>query len=148
MQHVSNTSFFTLHFTFKLLTPMYVRSPFLTLSLCIVVTMYIEVYQCVCSIRLVIMIIKKVMWKSLCRCYIFPLNIKTEYSVFRSRENSTSPVNNNEETEEWIYQWNQVLDSTVNCNIFVSFLSSSLCAWTILAVIRYHLVCTLFGVFS
>jgi hypothetical protein len=133
--HVSNTVVLTPHFTLKLPTPRYERPPFLTLSLCRVVIILVEVYQCICSIKLVVMIIKEIMWKSWCRYYVslHPLHIKAEFSVFRSRENPISPVNNNEETEEWIYQWNQVLDITMNCYISFSFLSSSLCAWTILA---------------
>lgn len=130
--HVSNTLIFNAHFTLKLPTPRYERPPFLALNLHRVVIICIEVYQCMCSIRLVVMIIKEVMWKSLSRYFIFPLYIKTEFSVFRSRKNPISPVNNNEETEEWIYQWNQVLYITVNCNISFSFLSSSLYAWTVL----------------
>ena len=131
-KRIRTTLVFTPHFTLKLPTRSYERPPFLTLSLHRVVIICIEAYQCVCSIRLVVMIIKEVMCKSLCRYYVFPWYIQTEFSAFRSRENPISPVNNNEETEEWIYQWNQVLNITVNCNISFSFLSSSLCACTIL----------------
>jgi len=53
---VSNPLVFTPHFTLKLPTPGYERPPFLTLSLCRVVIICIEVYQCICSIRLVVII--------------------------------------------------------------------------------------------
>jgi hypothetical protein len=60
--------------------------------------------------------------------FILALYIRTEFSVFRSRENPTCTVDNNEETEEWIYQWNQVLDITVNSSISFSFLLSYSCS--------------------